>query len=179
MENSTEPQSDSGKPDRISNLRKITGCLVPHGVEFIVIGGQAETLMGSPRVTYDVDLCYRQSPENHERLAMALKGLNVKLRNVPPDVPFILDARTLGMGSNFTFNTSIVDLDLLGWVEPIGNYDAVLKNCQRYAIGELKVDVIDLDDLITIKKHINRPKDRESLYQLLAIKRIREETGRK
>jgi hypothetical protein len=148
-------------------------------VEFIVIGGQAESLMGSPRVTYDVDLCYRQSPENHERLSAALKGLSVRLRNAPEVLPFKLDARTFGLGSNFTFKTSIVDLDLLGWVEPIGNYDALLKKCQVYPVGELLVKVIDLDDLIKIKQHINRSKDRDSLYQLLAIKRLREETGLK
>jgi hypothetical protein len=151
----------------------------PFGVEYIVIGGQAETLMGSPRVTFDVDLCYRQTPKNHERLSAALKGLNIRLRNAPPDLPFTMDARTLAMGSNFTFETSVVDLDLLGWVEPIGNYDALLQNCQTYPVGEFSVNVINLDDLIRIKQHIKRSKDVDSLYQLLAIKRIREETGLK
>jgi hypothetical protein len=37
--------------------------------------------------------------------------------------------------------------------------------------------VIGLDDLIRIKRHINRPKDRESLPQLEAIKRLREQEG--
>ncbi len=46
-----------------SDLRKIAEVMLHHGVEFIVIGGQAETLMGSPRVTLDVDLCYRRSPQ--------------------------------------------------------------------------------------------------------------------
>lgn len=31
------------------------------------------------------------------------------------------------------------------------------------------------DDLIRIKQHIQRPKDRESLMQLLAIQRVTEE----
>jgi predicted nucleotidyltransferase len=178
MANSTEP-SNSASDQPKSDLRKFAEWFAPFGVEFIVIGGQAETLMGSPRVTFDVDLCYRRSPENHERLASALKGLNVRLRNAPPDLPFVPDARTLGMGSNFTFQTSIVDLDMLGWVEPIGNYDELLKNCQTYPIGPLSVKVISLDDLIRIKQHIKRSKDIDSLYQLLAIKRIREETGQK
>jgi len=33
--------------------------LAEHDAEFIVVGAQAETLMGSSRVTYDVDLCYQ------------------------------------------------------------------------------------------------------------------------
>ena len=43
-----------------------------HGVEFVVIGGQAAVLYGSPLPTYDIDLCYRRSPENLQRLAEAL-----------------------------------------------------------------------------------------------------------
>jgi len=34
-----------------SDLRQIAELLAKHGVEFIVIGGQAEALMGSGRVT--------------------------------------------------------------------------------------------------------------------------------
>jgi hypothetical protein len=39
------------------------------------------------------------------------------------------------------------------------------------------VRVIGLDDLIRIKRHLSRPKDRESLLHLEAIKRLREEEG--
>lgn len=55
-----------------SPLERIVDLLVKHGVEFIVIGGQAETIFGSPRITYDVDLCYRRTRANLERLANAL-----------------------------------------------------------------------------------------------------------
>ena len=47
-----------------SDLEKIAAILLRHGVEFLVVGGQAEVLMGSPRVTYDTDLCYRRTKEN-------------------------------------------------------------------------------------------------------------------
>jgi hypothetical protein len=57
-----------------SDLEKIAAILLRHDVEFLVIGGQAEVLMGSPRVTYDTDLCYRRTKENLERLAQALRS---------------------------------------------------------------------------------------------------------
>jgi predicted nucleotidyltransferase len=161
-----------------SDLRRIAECLDYYGVEFIVIGGQAETLYGSPRVTYDVDLCYRRTKENLERLATALNELKPKLRGAPPDLPFVIDVRTLSLGTNFTFTTRDIPLDLLGWVEPLGDYDALAKRAKPRKLGNNDVLVIDLDDLITIKQHIRRPKDQESLMQLLAIKRTREETGR-
>jgi hypothetical protein len=76
-----------------SPLQTIAERLDAHGVEFIVIGGQAETLFGSPRITYDIDLCYRRTNQNLERLAVALRELNPSLRGAPPDLPFQLDAR--------------------------------------------------------------------------------------
>lgn len=48
------------EPAEQSPLERFCAVLAEHGVEFIVVGGQAEALMGSPRVTYDVDLCYRR-----------------------------------------------------------------------------------------------------------------------
>jgi hypothetical protein len=146
-------------------------------VEFLVIGGQAETLYGSPRVTYDVDLCYRRTSANLERLAMALHELKPTLRDAPLDLPFTLDARSLALGSNFTLNTPIAALDLLGWVEPLGDFDALAKSARTMRVGETDIRVISLDDLIKVKQYIGRPKDRESLMQLLAIKRVQEEGG--
>lgn len=39
-----------------------------------------------------------------------------------------------------------------------------------------RAGAISLDDLIKVKEHIGRAKDRESLFQLLAIKRLRTES---
>src|SRR2546428_10767107 len=98
--------------------------LAEHGVEFIIVGGQAEALMGSPRVTYDVDLCYRRTPENLGRLARALRTLKLTLRGAPADLRFRLDARALALGSNFTFEVDgEYALDLLAYLEPVGTYD--------------------------------------------------------
>jgi len=40
--------SAKGMPEQ-SDLEKIASILLRHGVEFLVVGGQAEVLMGSPR----------------------------------------------------------------------------------------------------------------------------------
>ena len=102
----------------------------------------------------------------------ALKELNIRLRGAPPDLSFTLDERALALGCNFTFLT---DLDLLGHVEPLGGYDELIRNIETYEIGGMELKVIGLDDLIRIKEHICRGKDLESLYQLRAIKQVREE----
>lgn len=61
-------------------LVRIAEHLQRHGVEFIVLGGQAAALFGSPIPTYHVDLCYRRSEENLRRLAEALIELHPTLR---------------------------------------------------------------------------------------------------
>ncbi|MHC4063323.1 MAG: hypothetical protein ACYSUI_02315 [Planctomycetota bacterium] len=161
-----------------SALERIAETLLAHHVEFIVIGGQAEVLHGSPRVTYDVDLCYRRSAENLRNLAAALGELKPSLRGAPPDLPFRVDAEALALGCNFTFATALGDLDLLGYLEPLGAYEDIAQRAQTYRVGDLELRAIALEDSITIKEHLGRPRDREALWQLLAIKRLRDESQR-
>ena len=149
--------------------------MISEGVEFMVIGGQAEWLFGSPRATFDVDLCYRRSRENLTRLANALKKLKPSLRNAPADLPFQIDEQSLALGCNFTFETPFGDLDLIGYVEPLGDYEAISANAEIMDVGGISLKIIGLDDLIRIKEYIRRPKDQDSLFQLRAIKRIRSE----
>jgi hypothetical protein len=130
--------------------------------------------MGSPRLTFDLDLCYRRTRENLERLANALGELQPTLRDAPPDLKFRLDAESLALGRNFTFRTALGDLDLLSWVEPLGDFDALDRQSQSVTVGDLDLRVIALDDLIAIKRHLGRPKDQQSLLQLLAIKSLRD-----
>jgi hypothetical protein len=150
-----------------------------HGVDFLVIGGQAAVLHGSPVPTYDTDFCYLRTADNLRRLAEALRAIHPTLRGAPPDLPFLLDGQSLALGSNFTFKTDLGDLDLLGWVEPIGPYEKLVDRAETYDLGGgLTVRAIALDDLITIKQHIRRPKDQTALFQLEAIRRLRQaETG--
>jgi hypothetical protein len=88
-----EPPGAPGDPLRaeLSNFRRIIEALSAADVEFIVIGGQAEALFGSPRVTLDTDLTYRRTPENLERLAAVLRSLHPKLRDAPPDLRFVIE----------------------------------------------------------------------------------------
>ena len=166
------------EPLERSPLERFCAVLAEHGVEFIVIGGQAEVLMGSARVTYDVDLCYRRTPDNLERLAAALGTLNLTLRGAPPELKFRLDAQALALGQNYTFEVDgEYPLDFLGHAEPIGTYEDLLPHAGTITVGGRLVRVIGLDDLIRIKRYLGRPKDRESLLHLEAIKRLREQEG--
>ena len=148
-----------------------------HGVEFVVIGGQAEVLMGGSRLTFDVDFAYRRSHPNLERLAAALNELRVKLRGAPPDLRYDVTPEALAMGNNYTFDTAYGSFDILGYVEPVGDFDALLPASEEVDFNGRRVRVIGLGDLIRVKEHIRRDKDRESLAQLYAIRRRRQADG--
>jgi len=143
--------------------------LTDHGVRFLVIGGIASSAHGSPSVTNDVDICYDRRPDNLERLAAALRELEAKLRGVPEDVPFILDARSLAAGDHFTFTTVFGPLDCLGTPAGSGGYDALAANAQSIDIGVM-VAVASLDDLMAMKRAAGRPKDRVELEILGALR---------
>ena len=127
-------------------LELIAALLAEHGVEFIVVGGQAENLMGSPRATYDTDICYRRTQRNLENLAAALRQLSPSLRGAPTVLPFRLDAASLALGPNFTLRTSLGDLDLLGYVEPIGGFEELLPGAEVCQLDDAKLQIIALDD---------------------------------
>lgn len=148
-----------------------------HGVAFVLIGGLAGRAAGSPTVTNDTDVCYARDRPNLERLAAALIELQARLRGVEEDVPFILDAKTLEAGGNFTFDTRAGALDVLA--EPAGTkgYDDLVANATPVDLGDgLVVHICSVDDLIRMKRAAGRPKDRIELEILAAV---REESDRK
>jgi predicted nucleotidyltransferase len=150
--------------------------LQKHGVRFVVIGGFASRLWGSPTLTNDLDLCYARDQANLVRLATALKELEASLRGAPSDLPFLLDARTLEAGDHFTFETLAGNLDVLGLPAGVGGFDPLLRNATEMEIARgLRLPVASLDDLITMKRAAGRPKD---LIEVEILSALREEIER-
>ena len=147
-----------------------------HGVAFVLIGGQAEVLYGGERVTYDVDVCPRWTPENLERLATALGEIHPRMRGLRAhdEVPLRPDAALLAGSEIWTLSTDLGDVDLLRVVKPLGEYDAVLPGSMRIDLDGVPVVVIGLDDLIASKKAIGRPKDLEAVRSLEVIRKLRD-----
>ena len=150
--------------------------LVAHKVDFVVIGGIAARLWGSPTVTRDLDICYARTPANYERLAAALQQVHAKLRGVSKEVPFRLHARTLAAGDSFTFKSDVGDVDCLGTPTGTGGYDDLKASAERVDVDGLKVWVTSLIDLIEMKRAAGRNKDRVELEVLGAL---RDERGRR
>jgi hypothetical protein len=91
----------------VTDLERLIDTLVAEQVDFVIIGGVALVLHGSPRITQDLDICYGRTPENLERLAAVLRPYHPTLRGAPRDLPFQLDARSLTSGLNFTLESEL------------------------------------------------------------------------
>jgi len=142
-------------------------------VEYIIVGGFAGNLLGSDLVTHDIDVCYRRTPENLTKTALALKELGARLRGAPADLPFILDDRTLRNGDCFTFETVAGSFDCLGTPAGTAGYDDLFRSSTVVDIGEGRMArVCSLDDLIRMKTTAGRTKDRLGLEQLYALKKL-------
>jgi hypothetical protein len=132
-----------------------------HGeVDFVVIGGVAGGSYGSAFGTYDLDVAYARDRANLERLASVLGDLGATLPGAPIGVPFILDAKTLENGANFTFDTRHGSLDVLA--EPAGAppYASLKAGATRIVVRGHEVHVASLDHLIAMKEAAGRTKDK-------------------
>ena len=76
---------------------EIFACLDRHNVDYVLIGGLAAVLHGSPLPTLDADICPSREVDNLRRLASALEEMDARARtpDTPDGVPFPRDATFL------------------------------------------------------------------------------------
>jgi hypothetical protein len=151
-------------------LRQLLALLTEHEIRFVVIGGVALIARGVQRATEDLDIAYARDRENLARLAAALGTIHPRLRGVPADLPFVLDEASLRSGLNFTLDTDLGPLDLLGEVPGLGTFDHVDAASSELEIDATRVLVLTLDGLEASKRAAGRPKDLVDLAYIRALK---------
>jgi hypothetical protein len=151
--------------------------MAAHRVCYVVIGGVAATLYGSPSLTGDLDVCYERSRPNVQALAAALTELHATLRGVDPGLPFRLDAKALELGDSFTFSTDAGDFDCLGTPAGTSGYVDLIRQATEFEVGGIDVSVSSLDDLMRMKQAAGRPKDKLELEILGALRDEIDEEG--
>jgi hypothetical protein len=153
---------------------RLLATLERHGVRFVVVGGIAGRLLGSPTVTRDLDICYARDRANLAKLAAALDELHARLRDVDKNLPFQPDLRTLKAGDSFTLQTDAGDLDIMGTPAGTDGYSDLARTADHTDLGELEVLVASVDDLIRMKRAAGRPKD---LIEVEVLGALRDELG--
>jgi hypothetical protein len=138
-------------------------------VEFILVGGVAGIVHGAARATFDIDVVYRRSADNIARLVEALRPIQPYLRGAPPGLPFVFDAGTVQRGLNFTLETAVGDLDLLGEITGGGSYDQLVAGSVIIDVFGHSCRTVSLETLVRLKRAAGRPKDLEAIAELEAL----------
>jgi hypothetical protein len=152
-----------------TDFHRVFQTVIGARIEFILIGGAAANLHGSPRYTLDVDIVYARTSENMQKLVDWLAPFHPYLRGAPAGLPFRLDLRTLKMGLNFTFLTDLGSIDILGEVAGGGRYEDLLPFVEMKTAYGLDLPCVNLAKLIAIKRAAGRSKDFEAIAELEII----------
>ena len=146
-------------------------------VDYVIVGGFAAVIHGSPLPTEDIDVVPDRTSENLERLARGLQRLNARIRTDGEPVPTVIDAAFLAnmpFMLNLVTDFGIVDLTF----EPSGplrGFDEWNAGASAESVGEgLIIKVASLDDVIASKRAANREKDRRALPYLESLQEARE-----
>lgn len=156
--------------DPVGALRLLT----ERGVAFVIIGGIAAVLHGSPRVTEDLDITFATDSGNLAALGGVLGSVDARLAGVADAVPFTADADTLRRVMVLTLDTTLGRLDVLAAPPGAPPYPQLRANADRFDVGGFHVAVAAIDDLISMKRAAGRPKDLADIAELEVIRERRE-----
>lgn len=145
-----------------------------HGVRYVLIGGFAATIHGSPYVTTDIDITPDRAKDNLARLSAALRELNARIRveGHPDGLPFDHSAGSLARVDLLNLTTDAGDLDLSFEPAGTGGYPDLRRNAVSVQVLGTTVPVAALVDVIRSKEAAGRPKD---LLTLPTLRRLQEE----
>lgn len=158
-----------------SDLPNLLLRLADVGVRFVIVGGYAGVVHGCTYMTQDVDICCDFSTTNLLTLQKALSDLHPVHRMTPGRKPLELTAANAGEFKNLYLDTDLGHLDCLSEIQGLGRYDQVEQVSVPIEVEGRLLRVLSIDALIAAKEAMNRPRDREAVRQLKAMRQLRSE----
>ena len=157
------------------NPELLLSTLDKHDVRFVLIGALAARLYGFPRVTADADITPDGERDNLKRLARALNELRAKVytESVPEGLAFDCSAATLGRAEMWNLVTAAGRLDVA--FKPAGTkgFADLVTKAEKFKAYGVTFLTASLDDIIRSKEAANRPKDREDVAIMKAMRKSR------
>lgn len=155
-----------------TNFEKTIELMVQSGIRFVIIGDVSRSVHTHRYATDDIDFSYSRDPDGFPGLVETLNRHHVRLRNVPPELPFFFDLRILKNTQNFTLETDVGDMDLLAEPAGVDSFEGLWNMATKMEIFGMKVRVASIDDLIAMKRAAGRPKDRQHILELLDLQQF-------
>ncbi len=148
-----------------ADLSTLLEGLAETGVEFILVGGLAAVVQGSPVTTMDVDIVHSRSSDNITRLTGFLKSIGAVYRRPDDKVIEPTETDLSEMGHNL-FTTILGPVDVLAFIEERKVYEDLLEHTVEIPFRGHIIRVLDLKMLIELKRMSSDPKDRQRLSVL-------------
>jgi hypothetical protein len=134
------------------DCKELIESLKSHEVEFLVVGSYVLAFYGRPRHTEDIDFWVKPTPDNVDRLSVALKSFGLPIRREALD-DFISEDRQM-----IVLGAAPQAIDLLNFLGGVPFDEA----WSRRQFGELEgvtAPFLSLADFVEAKRAAGRPKD--------------------
>lgn len=138
-------------------LERLARLLEETGLEAILIGNAAAALQGAPVTTIDIDLMFRQTPRNLQKLKALAKALDaVILRPYYPVSGLFRVSR----------DADGLQIDFMSRIDGVKSFEALRSRSHVAVLGGSKLWVAGLDAIIESKQAAGRPQDKAVLGTL-------------
>ena len=140
------------------DLEELFHLLNKHHVDFIVVGGYAVAFHGFVRATKDIDILFRNSPDNIQNLIDALCGFGISSKDMDKNT-FSEQGRIVRIGS------SPMLVELINSIRGV-TFDEAWKDRVIGTYGSTKISFISRIHLLNAKKAVGRPQDLRDIEEL-------------
>ena len=137
------------------DYEELLGLLNKNRVKYCIVGAYAVAFHSMPRYTKDIDILIERTPENAGRILKALNEFGFGSLHLS-EKDFTEKERVIQLGYE------PVRVDIITSISNL-NFDEVWKNRKKGQYGRIKVNFIDLENLIKSKKISGRSRDKTDL----------------
>jgi len=147
--------------------------LANNGVDFVIVGDFAGVVYGCIYVNQGIEISCDFSSANLLALQNAISDLDPVHRMTPKRLALKLTEGSCAGLKNLYLDTNIGQLDCLSFIDGLGDFTRAKQQSELIQVENTTMRVLTLDALISTKKAMNRPRDKEAISQLEAIKDLR------
>ena len=135
--------------DAQPELALLARALNKYALEAILIGNMAAALHGAPVSTIDIDLFFRKTPRNLQKLKLIAAELEATILRpyYPVSALFRLQRERDGL-----------QIDFMGHIDGVKSYEGVRGRAGLYEFGGQKLLAASLDDIVMSKHAADRKK---------------------
>ncbi len=154
------------------NLETLCEALNINGVRYAIVGGHAVALHGAVRGTVDYDFVINWNLKNLQKAEQALLKLGLVSRHPLSSIDIF------NFKDEYVKNKNMIAWNFYDPTNPLSQVDIVItydlkgRKIKNINFKNIKISIINIDDLISMKVKANREQDKEDVK---ALKKIRNE----